>query len=61
MRTADDGSAVGYCGSFPHPDGTNSTDTDGKAFTGVNQCANIQEAENLNDIMEKNIFNKIDF
>lgn len=58
MRTVDDGSAAGYCGSFLHPDGTDSTDAHGKAFTEVNGCANTQEGEKLHDIMKKTYITK---
>ena len=55
MRTGDDGSAEGYWGSLPHPDGTDSTDTHGKAFTGVNTHTNTKEADKLPHIIKKHI------
>ena len=41
----DDGSAEGCCGSSLHPDGTDSTDTHGKAFAAVNDVQCTQEEE----------------
>lgn len=48
----DDGSVVGYSGSFLHPDGTDSTGTHEKAFREVS-CMQTGEGEKLHDMMKK--------